>query len=110
MAIHPIDLSSVYGQMDNVAKFNASADKMAALTGQVNENKNSQQALQQSKTVQQTAKDDTLFAGVKNDRHAPDNSRDERESKDEKSSEEEEENPQWEITDPSLGQHIDITT
>ena len=109
MAIHPIDLSSIYAQMDNVAKYNASADKMAALTGQVNQNKLAQENLQLSKGIQKVSKEEQTAVKVNEDGNGKQDQQAGENKKKEKH-EEDSETGQWEITDPSLGQHIDITT
>ncbi len=112
MAIHPIDLSSIYGQMDNVAKFNASADKVAALVGNIQQNKDAQKGLQQTKIVHQVARNELETGSVKEDGSNGSQLQGETKRGEEKDTGERNEtgNKQWEITDPALGQHIDITT
>ncbi len=111
MAIHPIDLSAVYSQMDNVAKFNASQNQLSQVANQVGIDKATRDNLVKSQAVKETASDETDAATVKQDGRqgasSGDNSRSEKKAR----GEAEEENPvkQFEISDPSLGQHIDIT-
>jgi len=112
MAIHPIDLSVVYTQMDNVAKFNASQNQVAQAINQATLDKGALDNLEKSKTVQEAAKNESTSTKIKKDggsgsgsslyqgkgkkRRSPD---DEKEKSD----------VQQEISDPRLGLHVDIT-
>ncbi len=114
MAINPIDLSTVYTQMDNVAKFNASQNQMAHVSNQQGIDKATRDNLEKSQAVKETAKDGpgTEASTIKKD-GGNSSSGDgmmpagKRQKKSEP--EEEEKTVRFEISDPSLGQHIDIT-
>ncbi|MBO5607348.1 MAG: hypothetical protein J5930_05570 [Treponema sp.] len=110
MAIQPIDLSVMYSQMDNVAKFSASQNQAAYAANQSGMEKAAQEILEKSKAVQEAAKDNPQANTVRQDGRQGAGSDPQGSSK-RRDSEEETENPsgQVEITDPRLGQHIDIT-
>ena len=114
MAIQPIDLSVIYSQMDNVAKFSASQNQQAQAANQAMINKTAQDRLESSKAVKAMPDDNADTTIIKNDLRQGSSGGDAlaQEKKERKSGEgeEDEETPaQYEITDPSLGQHIDIT-
>lgn|SRR5574344_835771 len=110
MAIQPIDLSTIYTQMDKVAKYNASQDQNAQLANAVGMNKTIQENLEKTQQVQQAAnnKVDTMKIN-------PDEKKSEQENKDKQKKKEKDNVPEeakkklTEIKDPLLGQHIDIT-
>ena len=113
MAIHPIDLSTVYSQIDNVAKFNASQNQLAQVANQQGINKAMRENLEKSQAVKETPKDNPNATTVKQDgrngsAYGDDvpNDRGERKSED---TEEEKSVTQFEFSDPRLGRHIDIT-
>lgn len=111
MAIHPIDLTGVYSQMDKVAKYNASQGQNAQIASQVNQAHTEQQNLQKSQSVRQISKPQTEEEGVKN--NAQGSSRQAGQDGDARRQDREQEDspaPKYaEITDPALGRHIDIT-
>lgn|SRR5574344_965896 len=112
MAIQPIDLSTIYTQMDKVAKYNASQDQNAQLANSVNLNKTIQTNLEKTQQVQQTANNQIDAMKVKPDGKQSEQQDEEQKKKDKKKEEEVQKvNPQKtiEIKDPLLGQHIDIT-
>ncbi|MBR3549124.1 MAG: hypothetical protein IKN90_03500 [Treponema sp.] len=113
MAIHPIDLSLVYTQMDNVAKFNASQNQVAQAINQSALDKGAIDNLEKSKTGQEAAKNESSSTKIKKDggsgggsslypgsgkkkNHSSDDGEDNRDG-------------QKEISDPRLGLHVDIT-
>lgn len=110
MSVQPIDLSTMYSQLDNVAKFNASQNASTQILNQLNINRAALENLEKSKSVNEVSKDDGDSEKVNKDGH---NNSDEEMSSAEKKErvgrEEEIEKPrQWEFTDPRLGRHIDI--
>ena len=110
MAIQPIDLSTMYSQMDNVAKFTASQNQLAQVGNQIGADRLAQDASEKAKTVQEVAKEESE-AGIIN-KDAENGSSDEQgQSKGKKNAEEQEEDApkQYEFSDPLLGRHIDIT-
>ncbi|MBQ1832359.1 MAG: hypothetical protein II114_01115 [Treponema sp.] len=113
MAIHPIDLSTVYSQIDNIAKFNASQNQMAQVANQQGINKAARDNLEKSQAVKETPKENGNAATVKQDGRQGASSQGGLLSgkKDGDGDEHEEENVpvQVEISDPRLGRHIDIT-
>ena len=110
MAIQPIDLSTMYSQMDNVAKFTASQNQLAQVGNQIGADRLAQNTAEKAKTVQEVAKEDSE-AGVIN-KDARNGASDEQgQSKEKKNPEAQEEDApkQYEFSDPLLGRHIDIT-
>ncbi|MBP5697105.1 MAG: hypothetical protein J6X11_10745 [Treponema sp.] len=112
MAIHPIDLSVVYTQMDNVAKFNASQNQVAQAINQSALDKGAIDNLEKSKTVQEAAKNESTSTKIKKDGGSgggsgayQGNGKKRRSSDDGK----EKNDGQQEISDPRLGLHVDIT-
>ncbi|MCH5290411.1 MAG: hypothetical protein J1D88_01470 [Treponema sp.] len=111
MAIHPIDLSAVYSQMDKVAQFNASQNQTVQAQTQVSQEKAVEQNLQKTQTVQEAARNETKSDSVKSDgrQGAPSGGFQQKNRHDTKSGETEEPRRQWSITDPRLGLHVDIS-
>ncbi|MBR6079967.1 MAG: hypothetical protein IKP60_07415 [Treponema sp.] len=112
MAIHPIDLSTVYSQIDNVAKFNASQNQLAQVANQQVINKATRDNLEKSQSVKETPKDNPNATTVKQDGRQGKSSEDGQMGKKEKNPEAEQEEEtvrQIEISDPRLGRRIDIT-
>ena len=110
MAIRPIDLSTVYSQMDKVAKYSASQDQNAQLANSVNSSRLAQTETEKARQVQQTAANKVESEKVKPDgKQAQQRESEKKQHKENTEEEEEEEKKQKEIKDPLLGQHIDIT-
>lgn len=111
MAIQPIDLSTMYSQMDKVAKFSASQDQNAQLSNSVNMNKTVQENLEKTKEVHQAAADKPEAVKVRPDgkQQTQLENRKGKQQKDGEQKEEEAQKKAKEIVDPLLGQHIDIT-
>ena len=112
MAIHPIDLSLVYTQMDNVAKFNASQNQVSQAVNQAALDKGALDNLEKSKNVQEAAKNESTSTKIRKDGSSggssssyQGNGKKKRSSGDEK----EKTGGQQEISDPRLGLHVDIT-
>jgi len=112
MAIHPIDLSTVYSQMDKVAKYSASQNQQAQAASQLSNTQAANEQFQKTQGVQEAAQQDTDTAakvrpdGKNND--AEQNASDEKKRKDE-SETDAEPRKQWEIKDPRVGNFIDIS-
>lgn len=112
MAIQPIDLSVVYSQMDNVAKFNASQNQLVQSANQQGRDRTAEQNLERSKTVQEAAKQDVSSTTIKNDLQeggagsGPQGSGGRKKRR--TGAEEEDAAPPQEFTDPCLGNRIDI--
>ncbi|MBP5158177.1 MAG: hypothetical protein K6G18_02695 [Treponema sp.] len=110
MGIQPIDLSVVYSQMDNVSKFNASQNQLVQAANQQGRDKVASENLEKSKTVQNVARDETQSGNIKNNLEGGGSfgyAAGERRRK-ENGGKEEEVVPQEEISEPDLGQLIDI--
>lgn len=109
MAIHPIDLSTVYSQMDKVAKYSASQNQNTELAGMVNMNKAVQDDMKKAQSVQETAKNsETDSAKIKDENSSGNEGSPSKKKNDD--SHEEEKPRMIEIQDPKLGNIIDITT
>jgi hypothetical protein len=107
MAIQPIDLSTMYSQMDKVAKYNASQDQNAQLANSVSIGKTVQTNLEKAQQVKQAATNELEAMNVNADgKQSEQNTGSKKKKKEE---EVQPEKKQQEIKDPLLGQHIDIT-
>ena len=110
MAIQPIDLSIMYSQMDNVAKFSASQNQLAQAVNQMGADRVAQDTSEKSKTVQEVAKEDSEAGTINKDaRNGSSDAQMQGKRKNKDSQEDEEPPKQYEFTDPRLGRHIDIT-
>ena len=110
MAIQPIDLSVVYSQMDNVAKFNASQNHSVQFANQHGRDRTAAENLEKSKTVQNASQKEVDSNTVKNDLEQNGSAGQGMYSGNKKKREEEIEVPlQEECADPMLGNFIDIT-
>ncbi len=111
MAIQPIDLSTMYSQMDNVAKFTASQNQLAQVGNQIGADRLAQDASEKAKTVQEVAKEDSEAGTINKDaRNGTSGGQGQTKEKKNKSDQEDAEKPkQYEFSDPLLGRHIDIT-
>ena len=112
MGIQPIDLSVIYSQMDNVSKFNASQNQLVQAANQQGRDKVASENLEKSKTVQNAARDETQSGNVKNNLNGGSSSAfagtGKRKKKEGEEEVEDEKLPPDEISDPGLGQLIDI--
>ncbi len=111
MAIQPIDLSVVYSQMDNVAKFNASQNHSVQFANQHGRDKTAAENLEKSKTVQDAAQKEVDSNKIKNnlDEGGSAGQGLYSGSKKKKDESEAEAPVQKEYSDPLLGTIIDIT-
>lgn len=110
MAIQPIDLSVVYSQMDNVAKFNASQNHSVQFANQHGRDRTAAENLEKSKTVQNASQKEVDSNAVKNDLEQNGSAGQGMYSGNKKKREEGiEVPPQEECADPMLGNFIDIT-
>ncbi len=113
MAIQPIDLSVIYSQMDNVAKFNASQNQLVQAANQDGRDRTAAENLEKSKTVQNAANDEEEANSIKKDLdqgggtfgYGTGSNR----KKKEKEDEEKDAVKASEFSDPRLGRIIDIT-
>ncbi len=111
MAIQPIDLSVIYSQMDNVAKFNASQNHSVQFANQHGRDKAAAENLEKSKIVQNAAQKDIDSNKIKNNLDQGGSGGQGLYSGSRKKKDEEDQNlpEQKEFKDPMLGKIIDIT-
>ena len=110
MSLSPIDLSTMYYQMENVSKYGASQTQQAQLNGQKEIASFSQQEIIKSKKVKELEKQsdsqkvgDSLHGSSKNS-----DEENLKKENQEKSDENKELKTKYEIKDPRLGQRVDI--
>ena len=112
MGIQPIDLSVIYSQMDNVSKFNASQNQLVQASNQQGRDKVASENLEKSKTVQNVSRDESKSGNVKNNLEGGGSfgyaSGEKKRTEKENDGDENAVSPQEEISDPDLGQLIDI--
>ncbi|MCR5046058.1 MAG: hypothetical protein K6A42_05740 [Treponema sp.] len=109
MAIAPIDLQTMYSQMANVAQRVASEGQGAALSQSIQTQSIVNQNLQQSQSVQKTATNEAQTGKIKADAKGAQEGEESSKKKKDKAPEEPEEKKEYEIRDPALGVHINIT-
>ncbi len=108
MAIHPIDLQTMYSQMDTVARTVANQQQGVQLSQQMQEAGKIQKLAEETAMVHKAADDDSKAMTVKDE---PEKNAQQQKKKNKKSdSSEEDTRPKDnEIRESYLGQHIDIT-
>ncbi len=109
MAIHPIDLQTMYSQLSNVAKQAASQQQGAQLAASVYQEKAVRENLEESARVQRTTGDQSKSASVDGDGKNQDGGREREKRKRDGSDEEPPQPEQGRVQEPYLGRHIDIT-
>ncbi|MBR5097447.1 MAG: hypothetical protein IK094_10125 [Treponema sp.] len=110
MALQPIDLQTMYSQMANVAQRVASEGQGAALSQSIQTQGIVNQNLQQSQSVQKTAANETQTGKIKADaKGSGGGTAGGQKKKNDGQAEELEEKKEYEIRDPALGVHINIT-
>lgn len=67
MAIQPIDLSTIYSQLDNIGKFSAMQNQSAQLAAQQNLAGEARADLAKTRTVNKTPSDDSFADGIKDE-------------------------------------------
>lgn len=116
MAIQPIDLSTVYSQMDKMGQFNASQVQNATMASRAHLEKAAQQDTEKAKTVQESSKNkesNNIKADVNQGGGAGqgllENGSGKKARKDSEQEEAQVQKPApYEIRDPNLGRHIDV--
>ncbi|MCR5217233.1 hypothetical protein [Treponema sp.] len=111
MAIQPIDLSTMYSQMDNVARMSSGQEHSASVANFARLERSQQQELQKSENVNQVNKKNGEGSKVKSDGKNSSQGQEEASEKKKKDAGEEEKEPDRTIhlTDPRRGRLIDIT-
>ncbi len=107
MAIQPIDLQTMYSSLEKVSKMTQHQQGMQ-LQGAIQQEEISKREQEKVKTVEETEMDDEGPLNIK-DRSSPE--KDSSNEHSEKQNQEEETglDTKQVITDPNLGQHIDIS-
>lgn len=113
MAIQPIDLQTLYTQMDKVSKNVAYQEKGVYLNRDVNQADQQKKIDEQHKAIEKAQKEDKDADKVKerqeNRQQASDNQTPEQQKEEQAAPQEPEVIYEW-ITDPNLGNHIDISS
>lgn len=111
MAIQPIDLSTMYSQMSNVAKNVANMQQGTQLTQAMQENVVVRQGQEQAAQVHKTADSQADTSRIKTDSNGANaGTYQEQTGKRQKEENADETEPSFtEIREPYLGQHIDIS-
>lgn len=107
MAIQPIDLQTMYSQMNNVAKTVANQQQGTQLVNAMQESKIVRQNLENSAQVHKAADNEAKSGQVKADGHGSSNK--EGSDNKQKKSDQEQSDKENVIRESFLGQHIDIT-
>ncbi len=107
MAIAPIDLQTMYSQMNNVAKTVANQQQGTQLVNAMQEAKIVRQNLENSAQVHKAADNEAKSGQVKADGHGSSNQ--EGFDKKQRKSDQEQSDKENVIRESFLGQHIDIT-
>ena len=109
MAIQPIDLSTMYSQMDNVARISSGQAHSEAASSYARLERSQQLEMQKSENVNEVNKNEGEGARVKSDGRNPSGDGEESEEKKEKEQQEETSGKTFQIKDPRRGRLIDIT-
>ncbi|MBR5866539.1 MAG: hypothetical protein IKZ04_01385 [Spirochaetaceae bacterium] len=109
MAIAPIDIQTLYSQLENVSKSVAYQQQGIHLSNAIQQDKIARQQAEKNTSVQQVKKDNEDNISVK-DRKSFQNEQNPSDKKNSKNESEEEDNPQtYRFKDPNLGKYIDIS-
>ena len=109
MGVQPIDLQTMYSQMANVAQRVASEGQGAALAQSLQTQGLVNMSLQQSQTVQKAAPNEAQTGKIKADARGAQGQEAGKKKQGQNSPEEDEPKNEYQITDPALGVHVNIT-
>ncbi|HKL86962.1 MAG TPA: hypothetical protein VJ861_11580 [Treponemataceae bacterium] len=110
MAIQPIDLQTLYTQLDKIGKGQIEVQLAAQANKEQGRLKNIQEAEEKLRTVYETEAGDEKSDKVHDKNSSPNTSSHQQSSKKELATTVEEKEPKKEvISDPALGSHIDIS-
>lgn len=111
MGIQPIDLQTLYTQLDKVSKNVAFQQQGVQLQNAIEQEKNAQRKNEKEKAVKETSFDDKENLKVKDqEQQKQSNEFEQKKSKSEADEKSESQLPEYEvIKDPSLGKHFDVT-
>lgn len=110
MAIHPIDLSTMYSQLENVSKFNASQNQLAQVLNQNSNKIESQHEFEKIQTVKETeknAEDGKINPDAKNSQQFAEGENSASEEKNQ--NQESKAKNEFVVKNPRIGRIIDIT-
>ncbi len=108
MAIQPIDLQTMYSSLEKVSKLTASKQQEMQLQSSIQQEENAKKIQAKATTVEKPDMDDEGPTHIKDQNKGSDENTSHAE-KEQQKEEEEIKEPMQVITDPSLGQHIDIS-
>lgn len=109
MAVQPIDLQTMYSQMQNVARNVANAQFQPQLTAQMREMSQVQQQQEQAQTVQRAANEDAQPTQVDPDGRGDNQQMAGQGRKKQDAPQENAASQKTEIREGFLGRHVDIT-
>jgi len=107
MAIQPIDLQTMYSQMNNIARNVAHSTQGAQLAQSLQEGSVIQQNMEKAQSVHKAADNESKSGEVNEEGHQSSNPQNSGKKKEEEA--EQEQRKPTEIRESYLGQHIDIT-
>ncbi len=107
MAIQPIDLQTMYASLEKVSKMTSQKQQSVQLQSAIQQEELTKQIQEKAAAVEEAKMDEDELSHVKERKHHNSEGQD-AEPHEEKQEEQNEEKLQI-ITDPSLGQHIDIS-
>ncbi len=108
MAIHPIDLQTLYTQMDKVGRQQGAEHQAAASVKEVQQQQNKLDAQKKLNTVQIVAQSDDENVRINRDGHSKQDEKEQKKQK-KKDAEEEAEKAENYIKELYLGQRVDIS-
>ena len=112
MSLQPVDMSTIYTQMDKVGKYNASQDSNLKLAQNMQEISKSQENTQQAKSIGKIDQNQSETAKLREDGNNStgyDSNSGQTKQQNQQQDDEQNQKRVNVITDPLLGKHIDIT-
>jgi len=109
VAIQPIDLSTMYSQMDNVARISSGQTHAEAASTYASLERSQQLEMQKSENVNEVNKNEGEGARVKSDGRNSSEDKEESDKKKDDEKQEETSKTTFQLKDPRRGRLIDIT-
>lgn len=112
MSLQPVDMSTIYTQMDKVGKYNASQDSNLKLAQNIQEISKIQENTQQAKAIGKIDQNQSETAKLREDGNNStgyDSNSGQTKQQNQQQDDEQNQKRVNVITDPLLGKHIDIT-
>ena len=109
MAIQPIDLQTLYSQLENVSKTVAHQQQGVHLNNAIQQDVKARQMAEEKTAVQKLQNDKNNIEAVKDRKKSFDQNNKSSKGKQEKESSDQEEPVQVAFKDPNLGKYIDIS-